>query len=703
MDTMMKKILVLALSAALVLGCSGAAFAKSAPAKQNSPKAAPAITPEELTADGETGTVYVLTDAEGVVQRLMSGEQDVDTQAPVEITVRYELDGESVTPEALAGKSGHLKLTVDFAVTETVEAEIEGKAETLTVPYAVVTGLVLDNTVASDVTVTNGRLFSDGSRTLAVGLALPGLREDLQLEDEDRFEIPDRFELEAEVTDFSVDMILCAATKEIFRELDTAKLDDLGELDGKMDDLTGGMAQLLSGAVQLRDGLKALQDGASTLSDGVGRVKDGASAIAQGAAQLETGAGQVKDGAAALSAGLAELDGNSASLVSGAEQVFNALLSTANTQLAAAGLTVPQMTIANYADVLNAVIASLDPDAVYAAALEQVTAAVEANRPAVVEAVTAAVRTQVEAKVTAAVRAQVEAGVTAAVRAQVEAGVTAAVRAQVRAAVIQSVLHMTAEEYDAAVAAGLVDEGAQSQIEAAVEAQMASENVQTLIAQNVEAQMATGDVQALIVQSVEAKMASEDVQALIAQNVEAQMASEDVQALIAQNVEAKIAELISENMQSEAVQAKLAAASEGAQSVIALKTSLDSYNAFYLGVKAYTAGVGEAAKGADALTAGAASLLEGAEGLSEGASALKTGTAALNDGLPALTDGIDRLYAGAEALADGLAQFNSDGVQKLADLFTGDLKPLAERLRAALEASDTGSDLRFIYRIEGVG
>ena len=115
--------------------------------------------------------------------------------------------------------------------------------------------------------------------------------------------------------------------------------------------------------------------------------------------------------------------------------------------------------------------------------------------------------------------------------------------------------------------------------------------------------------------AIEAKMASDEVQALIAQNVEAQMASEEIQSAIADNTEAQAQKAIADTMAGSEVQGKLAAAAEGAKSVIALKTSLDQYNAFYLGIQSYTAGVDAAANGAKDLSSGVAQLRTGAASL----------------------------------------------------------------------------------------
>ena len=106
---------------------------------------------------------------------------------------------------------------------------------------------------------------------------------------------------------------------------------------------------------------------------------------------------------------------------------------------------------------------------------------------------------------------------------------------------------------------------------------------------------------ALIDQNTAAQMEGSEAQSAIAQNTEAQMASDAVQQQIAANTEAQIKQMIADQMAGEEVQAQLAKASEGAKSVISLKTSLDSYHAFYLGVLAYTGGVGDTAAGAGAL------------------------------------------------------------------------------------------------------
>ena len=166
-------------------------------------------------------------------------------------------------------------------------------------------------------------------------------------------------------------------------------------------------------------------------------------------------------------------------------------------------------------------------------------------------------------------------------------------------------------------------------------------------------------------------------------------------------------------MASDEVQSKLAAASEGAKSIISLKTSLDSYNTFYLGLLTYTGGVASAADGADKLASGASDLKDGTAGLKDGASALYDGILQLKNGTPALVDGVTQLKDGAMQLNDGLKKFNKEGIQKIIDLVDGDLNGIVARLKATIDVSktyrnfagisdDMSGQVKFIYRTDEI-
>ena len=166
-------------------------------------------------------------------------------------------------------------------------------------------------------------------------------------------------------------------------------------------------------------------------------------------------------------------------------------------------------------------------------------------------------------------------------------------------------------------------------------------------------------------------------------------------------------------MASDEVQSKLKAASEGAKTIISLKASLDNYNTFYLGLIAYTNGVGDAAKGAKQLNDGAVALKNGTSKLSSGANELYNGILTLKDGMPTLVDGVSKLKDGSMQLSDGLKEFNEQGVQKLVDAVNGDLKGLTTRLKATADVSknyksfsglndNMSGKVKFIYKTDEI-
>jgi len=727
MNKKVTKIIAICLCAALCLGGAGVAFAQTG-SKQESAQPTAAQKAADLQQKiSKDETVYVLAGADGSVQKIIvsdwlknelgsasltdksglsnienvKGDEsysingdnmtvwdaqgndiyyqgDIQKELPVGLTVRYTLNGKAVSPEQLKGQSGKVTIRFDYENRQYETVQINGQNQRIYVPFAMLTGMILDNDTFRNVTVTNGKLVNDGDRTVVVGLAFPGLQENLNLS-RDQLSIPSSVEITADVTDFSLGMTVTLACNDLFSQLGDV---DLGSLDaaGSLNKLTDAMDQLLNGSSALYDGLTTLLDKSGELAAGVEELAQGAAAIKAGADSLDEGAAELKAGLADLSEGLNKLSANSAALNGGAEQVFNSLLETATAQIRAKGLTVPDLTIENYAEELNKLIKSLDETTVYENALTQVTAAVEKQRPLIKEKVTAAVRQEVEAKVTAAVKTEA----------------ATAAQAQVAENVIQTATRMTKKDYDAAVAAGQIPQATQDAVNAAIQAQLSDP-----------------DVQKQINATVEAQMASETVKNTIKAQTDAQMRTEKVQAAISQNVELQVKKAIAENMASDEVQKQLQAASEGSKTLIALKASLDDYNAFYLGLLDYTAGVDEAAEGSNELYAGAGDLKDGTAELRAGAAKLYAGVLQLKDGTPALVSGVTQLKDGAMQLSEGLQQLNKEGIQKLTKLLQDDLGDLTARVQATIDVSrdyrsfsgisdDASGQVKFIYRTDEI-
>ena len=786
-----KKIVAIGLCAALCLGGAGLAFAQTGSKTETTAPAAESVSSTVAQNISKDETVYVLAGADGSVKKIIvsdwiknqlgsatvtdksdlnnienvKGDEsysvngdnmkvwdaqgndiyyqgDIQKELPVGMSVSYTLDGKTISADELAGKSGKVTIRFDYDNRQYETVQINGTNQRIYVPFAMLTGMILDNDCFSNVQVSNGKLVNDGDRTVVAGLAFPGLQENLALS-RDQLSIPDYVEVTADVKNFSLGMTVTLACNDVFSQIDDVNFTTADGATASIGKLTDAMTQLLDGSSALYDGLSTLLDKSKELATGVEELAAGAKAIRDGAGSVDEGTAALKAGLAELSTGLNTLSSNSEALNEGAEKVFTTLLSTAATQIRQAGLTVPDLTIDNYAQVLNELITSLDENAVYEKALQQVTAAVEENRPLITEKVTAAVRQQVEEKVTAVVRQQVEvkvteavkqqvtATVTDAVKQQVTATVTDAVKQQVTATVIQTAAGMSVEDYNAAVSAGMVPQEKQDAINAAIQAQMSSEAIQAKITENVTAQMSSDTVKAKITENIDAQMESDTVKAkitentdaqmesdtvkaTIAENTDAQMKTEDIQKAISQQIELQVKKAISENMASDTVQSQLTAASEGAKTLISLKASLDDYNAFYLGLLSYTQGVDTAAAGADQLNSGADQLKEGTAALKEGAATLYNGVLKMKDGVPTLISGVEQLKDGSMQLSEGLQQLNKEGIEKLVSLLKNDLGDLSARVQATIDVSknyrsfagisdDADGQVKFIYRTDEIG
>ena len=563
MNKLSVRITVFALCAALCLSCVLTAFALTENKKEEPKKAVTAVPveekKEEITKDE---TVYVLAGADGSVKKIIvsdwikntlgassltdtselsdienvKGDEsytlnkdakvwdaqgndiyyqgNIEKELPVGLTVSYMLDGKKISVDDIAGKTGKVTIRFDYDNRQFETVKIDGKDEKIYVPFAMLTGTLLDNNNFRNIKVTNGKLINDGDRTAVVGIALPGLQENLGIS-KDKIDIPDYVEITADATDFSLGITVTIATNELFNSLDTSKLDSISAITDSIGELKSGMNQLLDGSSALYGGLCTLLEKSDELVSGIDRLADGAKALKDGANAVDNGADRLKAGAAELAGGLNTLKGNNDTLNGGAKQVFETLLSTAEAQIKAGGIQIPTLTVENYANVFAMILKDLPQE------------------------------------------------------------------------------------------------------------------------------------------------------------------------------------------------------SEAAKSIAALKASLDSYNAFYLGLLNYTDGVASAAEGAGELAFGASDLKDGTASFKDGVSALYDGVLELKNGTPTLVNGVSQLKDGAMQLNGGLKKFNEEGIQKIVKIVDGDLNSIITRLKATIDVSknyrnfsgisdDMDGQVKFIYRTDEI-
>ena len=292
-------------------------------------------------------------------------------QSPVSIKLTYYLDDKEVTPEEIAGKSGKVKIRFDYTNNETQEVEVNGKTETIHVPFVVLSGLVLSNDNFKNIEVTNGKLISEGNNSIIAGIAMPGLKDSLQINskdlDTDKVNVPEYVEITADATDFSLDMTMSMVLSDILDDLSFNSDDiDTSELTDSMDQLTDATDQLLDGTKQLADGTGTLKEkvgefneGLRTLDNGIGQYTAGTAQLASGIGELKSGTNQLAAGVPQLTKGVKQLKNGAVSAKKGADQLVAGYAGTDKSAGAASGAK----TLAKGAKTLDKSMATADQGA----------------------------------------------------------------------------------------------------------------------------------------------------------------------------------------------------------------------------------------------------------------------------------------------------------------------------------------------------
>ena len=76
---------------------------------------------------------------------------NIDKELPVALKVSYTLGGQSISPDELKGKSGRVTIRYDFENKQYETVKINGKDEKIYVPFAMITGMILDNDTFSNI------------------------------------------------------------------------------------------------------------------------------------------------------------------------------------------------------------------------------------------------------------------------------------------------------------------------------------------------------------------------------------------------------------------------------------------------------------------------------------------------------------------------------------------------------------------------
>ncbi len=215
-------------------------------------------------------------------------------EVPVTLNVKYYLDGQEVSGKELDGKSGNVTIRIKYENNSSVNGT--------KVPFIVMTGFIVEDDCMKNITVDHGKVIDDGEKQIVVGMAAPGLTEDLDLEGED-IGMGDSVTIKGKAKDFAVEDMMTIVTNSVFNDINTSKFDDM-DYDDEINELDKGSKALVDGSNQLYKGITKLSNNMPELEDGVDQLKNGADQVHTGSISLHSGAKQLKDGSALIYKGI---------------------------------------------------------------------------------------------------------------------------------------------------------------------------------------------------------------------------------------------------------------------------------------------------------------------------------------------------------------------------------------------------------------
>ncbi|MCI9086963.1 MAG: hypothetical protein HFJ32_00095 [Clostridia bacterium] len=334
-------------------------------------------------------TVYTKVDTQGdsyktiVSTQMEDGthtQEETDKKLPITCKIKYTLNGKEISAEELAGKSGKVTIEITYTNHEKHIVNVNGVTTTLYTPFAVATGVVVDNETNKNIAVSNGKVMNDGTKTIVVGMAMPGMQESLGLS---RINLPDNVKITMKTTNFELSNIFTIATLKLLEEDDKELLKEIDELYSKINTLQSSSNQIEKGANDLKKGtttyyqksqefnqvMSQVQKGANSANTEYAKLNQGIASLNTNSGTLNSGAKQVSEGMTAMQSGLqtistklGQLEVGSQVLSTGAKQIEKGVTVAQNaakevtTKVLTAKATIQATIQAN-----NQTISTLDP------------------------------------------------------------------------------------------------------------------------------------------------------------------------------------------------------------------------------------------------------------------------------------------------------------------------------------------------------
>ena len=580
---------------------------------------------------------------------------ETSKELPIECKIKYELDGKEVSANEIAGKSGKVKVTVQYTNKEERTVDINGKKVKMYVPFVVVAGTIIENENAKNIEVSSGKVIDDGTKSVVVGMAMPGLQESLGVS-KNNVEIPSDVEITMDATNFETSSIVSYVTPKVLEE------DDLKIFD-KLDDVYGQVNTLQKSMNQIQDGANTLKDGTAELANGANALKNGTSELANGASTLKDGVTSAYNGAQTISSEVAK---STQSLKNDkTEALDDATLETIKKQAAAASQLTEEQKAQIKAQAQTSSVLTEEQKAQITAQAKQSSILTQAQKDAITaQAKQNAVLTQkqkdaitAQAKQSAVLTQKQKDAITA--QAKQSATLTAEQKATIISNAQRNYPTQLTEAEKALVIATAQSTAKQTAVTTALETAQSTATT-TAVATALETAQSTATTTAVATALETAQQVATQTAVTTALETAQQIATQTAVTTAVTTAQSTATTTAMQTSTTVAKQVGNQAKKTFTNQVVSQMSTLGN------GLKQLTSGLSQ---------------------LNEGANTLANGTNQVNAGASTLADGTNQVNEGANTLADGIKTFNEEGIKKICNYINGDVKDLTSRVEKLTDLS----------------
>ncbi|UOQ86453.1 YhgE/Pip domain-containing protein [Gracilibacillus salinarum] len=338
--------------------------------------------PSDITDYGNYTKVQNLTDQTEITkdgnEMAFSTEKDQfyyqgdleDKALPWNFDISYTLDGESIKPDQLLGKNGHVKIEITPSVNEEVN-------QVFSENYLLQISVTVDAALYQNLQAPEGTLANAGKNKQVSFTMMPDQAKSFVLEaDVENFEL-EAIDISAVPSSMSIESPNMDDVTKDFKSLAdaTAEVNDgVGELSNGISELNNGVVQLEDGSAEYKSGIAELDNGSDQLVNGSASIKDALSTM-KNSLDVELGGAdfsELQSGLEDIAKGLDEAAGGLTDLQENYQKAYNALDESIN--------AIPSNNISE--DEMKALQAAVQDNEQNAAALNKLVKTYEAAQTA---------------------------------------------------------------------------------------------------------------------------------------------------------------------------------------------------------------------------------------------------------------------------------------------------------------------------------